>query len=124
MNEKILIIGGDKRQEYMKEFISDSYKEVYHIRYSADTHRLREIESCSHIVLPLPLSKDKKTVYSTDDLCLTVDDMIGLIKPCHTVFASGLDNKALDYFEDNSIEFYGSGYSEAFIGKYSGLYCG
>ncbi len=106
MNEKILIIGGDKRQQYMKEFISDSYTEVYHIRYSADIYRLRDIESYSHIILPLPVSKDKKTVYSTDDLSLSVDDIIDLIRPCHTVFASGLDNKILDYFEDNNIECY------------------
>ena len=106
MNESFLIIGGDARQQYLSEFLSDSNKEVFHVRYSADIWKLDEIENYSHIILPLPLSKDKEMLYSSDNLCVRVEDTLKLIKPCHSVYGSGFDNKTLDYFEDNKIEYY------------------
>lgn len=106
MNESFLIIGGDKRQEYLKKFLSDKFKDVFHVRYPADIGELDEIGSYTHIILPLPISKDKELIYSSDNLCLKIEDVVKLIKPFHTVCSSAYDNKTLDYFEDKNIEFY------------------
>lgn len=105
MNQKALIIGGDKRQEYLKKIIDKEFIEVDHIRYLADVRRLDDIESYSHIILPVPLTKDRENVYSSDKLSLNVDELIKCIKPCHKVFGTGFDNKTLDYFEDKAIEY-------------------
>ncbi len=106
MNESFLIIGGDLRQQYLKIFLQDNNNDVFHIRYPADIWKLDDIDSYSHIILPLPLSKDKEMIYSADNLYLKTEDVVRLIKPCHTVYASGFDSKILDSFEDNKIEYH------------------
>ena len=105
MDLKALIIGGDKRQEYLKKLLEGNFKEVIHIRYPADMWASDEIEEYSHIILPLPVSKDKTHIYSSDNLMLKTEDLICRIKPCHKVFGSGFDNKTLDYFEDKQIDY-------------------
>ena len=105
MDLKALIIGGDKRQEYLKKLLEGTFKEVIHIRYPADMWALDEIEEYSHLILPLPVSKDKTHIYSSDNLKLKTEDLICRIKPCHKVFGSGFNNKTLDYFEDKQIEY-------------------
>jgi dipicolinate synthase subunit A len=106
MNDSFLIIGGDARQQYLKTFLSKKYSDVFHIRYPADIWKIAEADKYSHIILPLPLSKDRQYIYSCDNLCIKTDDVIGLIKPFQTVYSSGFDNKNLDYFEDKGIEYY------------------
>ena len=106
MKEKILIIGGDKRQQYLEKFLRDNSKDVFHLRYPADIWIADEIVNFSHIILPLPVSKDKEYIYSVDNLTVRYEDIISKIKPCHSVFSSGFDNKTLDYFEDNNIEYH------------------
>ena len=105
MNQKALIIGGDKRQEYLKTIIENQFGEVFHIRYSADVWALDEIESFSHIILPIPLSKDGEHIYSADNLYLKSSDLLDLIKPCHKVYGAGFDCKTLDCFEDSQIDY-------------------
>ena len=105
MNQKALIIGGDKRQEYLKEYLDNKFAEVFHIKYPADIWALDEIESFSHIILPVPFSKDKEIIYSNCNLYLKIDDLREYLKPCHKVFGSGFDNKTLDFFEDKQIEY-------------------
>lgn len=105
MENRALIIGGDKRQDYLKKYLNNNFVEVFHIKYPADVWVLDEVESFSHIVLPVPISKDKEFIYSDYNLSVRVDEFIKLIKPCHKVFGSGFDSKTLDYFEDNQIEY-------------------
>ena len=106
MKEKALIIGGDKRQEYLKKHLELKFDEVFYLRDSADISILDEIESYSHIILPLPMSKDKEHIYSVGSLYLRLEDLVSMIKPCHKVFGSGFDSKTIDYFEDKEIEYY------------------
>lgn len=105
MNLKALIIGGDKRQEYLKKYLDCNFSEVFHIRYPADIWALDETESYSHIILPVPFSKDKEHIYSNSDLWLKIEELTEKIKPCHKVYGSGFDNKTLDYLEDKQIEY-------------------
>lgn len=106
MKSNFLIIGGDKRQQYLKKALEEKSYDVFHLKYSADIWVLDEIERFSHIILPIPLSKDKEYIYSKDNLNLTVNELIKYIGPCHTVFGSGFDSKTADFFEDNHIEFF------------------
>ena len=106
MNESFLIIGGDSRQLYLKNFLSQKFKDVIHIRYPADIGLLDDILNYSHIILPLPLSKDKEFIYSADNLCLKIQDVIKLTKSSHTVYSSAYDNITLDYFEDNNVRYF------------------
>ncbi len=105
MDLKALIIGGDKRQEYLKTFLEANFGEVIHIRRPVDLWALDEIEEYSHIVLPLPVSKDKRHICSSDNLGLEIQDVVCRIKPCHKVFGSGFDNMTMDFFEDKQIEY-------------------
>ena len=104
MNQKALIIGGDKRQEYLKNDLDDKFNEVFHLRYAADMWVLEEIESFSYIVLPVPVSKDGEHINSGDNLRFKLCDLLDYIQPCHKIFGSGFDCKTLDYLEDKQID--------------------
>lgn len=105
MKTNFLIIGGDKRQEYLGKALGEKNCDVFHLRYSADIWVLDKIEEFSHIILPLPLSKDKEYIYSKDNLYLTINELTVFLKPCHKIFGSGFNSKIVDYFEDNQIEY-------------------
>ena len=106
MKQKALIIGGDKRQMYLKKFLETKFDDVVHLYSPAQIGVLDEIESYSHIILPLPISKDGENLYTDGNLCMRLSDIIPLLNACHTVYASGFDSKTLDTFEDKNIQYY------------------
>ena len=106
MNQKALIIGGDKRQMYIKKYIESKFGEVFHLYSPADIWVLDETEKYSHIILPVPLSKDRETVYTDGGLCIRIKDVISRIGSCNTVFGSGFDSETLDKFEDKGVQYH------------------
>lgn len=106
MKPEFLIIGGDKRQQYLKKRLEAEFYSVFHIRYPADVSELKKIESYSHIILPVPISKDKRSIYTDDKLDIEINELMRKIKACHIVYGTGFDSKFLDFFEDNSITYY------------------
>ena len=90
MTERYLIIAGDKRQEYLKNILISKGKDVFHIADSADLKELDTLKKYSHIILPVPMSKDKKTVFSIkEDLRIELELLEAKLLPHHKVFAGG-----------------------------------
>lgn len=106
MNQKALIIGGDKRQMYIKKYIESKFGEVFHLYSPADIWVLDETEKYSHIILPVPFSKDRETVYTDGGACIRVDEVISRVSSCHTVFGSGFGSDTLDKLEDKGVEYH------------------
>ena len=94
---KILFIGGDKRMEYTAEKLSENH----------DISRFGGKFSASGgafdvIILPLPLSKDGKTIFAPNEHSpLTFDELfqaIGGFADEHTIVLAGGENPALSEF--------------------------
>lgn len=106
MKPRFLIIGGDDRQLHLKRRLDADFYDTFHLRYPADISALYDIEHFSHIILPIPVSKDKLSVYSTDSLSLSLDELRGKLQSCHIVYGSGFSERFIGYMEEKSITFY------------------
>ena len=101
MKESYLIIGGDIRQEKLKAILEMKGKEVYHILYPADIKELDNAERYSHIVLPVPLTKDGETLYSEcDELKIKLSFLIDKLRDNQKIYGSGL----MPYFNENGLD--------------------
>lgn len=106
MKPRFLIIGGDGRQLHLKRRLDADFYDAFHLRYPADISALYDIELYSHIILPMPVSKDSLTVYSSDSLPLSLDELRDKLQPCHIVYGGGFSDSFLGYMEDKSITYY------------------
>lgn len=88
--EKFLIIGGDKRQKILYDLLKSEGKDVSHMT-ETDTHI---ISSYSHIILPVPISKDGRNIYCSDSgFCLSLNDIADELIKSQTVFGGGFNEK-------------------------------
>ena len=106
MKQRFLIIGGDSRQLYLKKKLDADFYDAFHLRYPADISALYDIESYSHIVLPVPVSKNNLTVYSSDKLNITLSELKKKLLACHTVYGGMFNDSLLIQMEDNNITHY------------------
>ncbi len=87
-----LIIGGDSRQIYMADYLESLGFEVsvYGLpenNKNKISNIKNEIKNFDAVVLPLPVSKDGKYIYSVASLNIATDDIVNSIKPEQAVFA-------------------------------------
>ena len=92
-----ILIGGDTRQLYMADYFESlGYKvSIYGLpdKGRENIYDLRKtINEYDAVVLPLPVTKDEKKIYSLVPMKETIDDIISLLTNNHTVFA-GMINK-------------------------------
>ena len=103
-----MIIGGDKRQIYLKNILADKGCSAFHIAYPADISELYNIGEYSDIILPIPVSKDGFTIYSNSGLDLTFDTLYGEIKTYQRVYGGGIKHDcsgfAVDFTEDKTFK--------------------
>lgn len=109
--EKFLIIGGDSRQLYMADYLE---KLGYKIQIYAlpETGRIccrninEEIKNSDNIILPLPVSKDGKYLFSTVPMKEKIDDFVSLFNENHRVFAGMVSNTLKAKLEKNGSRVY------------------
>lgn len=112
MIKKFLIIGGDSRQLYMSEYLES-------IGYETDLYALPEknkeckpnlkkaVKEADAIILPLPVTKDGKYIFSIVPVKETLDEIIACLDSDKPVFAgmisrgvkSRLEKKNIRYFD-------------------------
>lgn len=100
MNNNILILGGDSRQNYMADYLEEQgfSVEVYGLPENGRkcvTDIKYAIKKAEILVLPLPLSKDGKHLFSCTDCKITTDDIISQLSRNHIVFG-GMINKSIE----------------------------
>lgn len=117
MQDKILIIGGDNRCEYLKSYFENKGKLCCHIQRQKDLFLLEKADEYGVIVLPVPVSRDSKYFFSAYDLKLKITDVAEKINIHHKVFcgAAGDEIKALfkekttfvcDFMNDEAFSYY------------------
>ena len=118
--DNILIIGGDNRQYFMADYFENIGKTVniYGVPESKKRTNIKElsiaVKEADAIILPLPLSKDGKNVYSIIPFRESVDDIADETKSDQFIFAGMLSNstrnklsknrgKVFDYFRRDEV---------------------
>ncbi len=100
MDKKILIIGGDSRQKYMSDFFkSRGYSVTLYGLLETGNKNVSDIKqaikNASIIILPLPLTKNGKHLFSVVPVKETIDEIIAQLNENHIVFA-GMINKNIE----------------------------
>ena len=108
----ILIIGGDKRQLYMADFLEKAGFDISVYGTAENKHKCvenikKEIRKSDAVILPLPVSKDGKSINSTVPINESIDEIISFIGGDTVVFGgminkgieNKLKNKKIKYFD-------------------------
>ena len=120
-NRNIVIVGGDKRQKYLKEYLVQSGFSVdsYGLfDWDDDTDKLKSIiNENSAIVLPLPATRNGKTInmpFSKKEI--SVDHLLPFLGKENLVFGGIIKDDLLSRLRETDIPFVDY-YDEAFIEK-------
>lgn len=118
-SENYLIIGGDSRQLYMADYLE---KLGLNVKIYGLPNKTRaccaslpdEAEKAQNIILPLPVSKDGKYLYSIVPMKETVEEIVSYFTAKHSVFAGMLSkpmeaklskngSRVYDYFKREEV---------------------
>lgn len=120
-NRNIVIVGGDKRQKYLKEYLSGQGLDVSSyglFDWDDDTDKLKGmIDENSVIILPLPATRNGKTVnmpFSKKEI--SVDRLLSFLGKDNLVFGGIIKGDLLSRLRETDIPFIDY-YDEAFIEK-------
>lgn len=105
-NESVIIIGGDKRQEYIYSVLSEDGYDCEIINKSTDN-----IEDClakkRYVILPVPASKDGKNIYcSNKDFIIEYSELGKILTDKHIVFGVGLPKELIYQMNRNNTVYY------------------
>ena len=98
--EKFLIIGGDKRQIYIADYLEKYGKKVSLYALPEKSERCignlkSEIGNFDSVILPLPVTKNNKYFFTVVPIKETIDEVISHINEKHIVFA-GMSGKGIE----------------------------
>ena len=120
-NRNIVIVGGDKRQKYLKEYLSGQGLTVSSyglFDWDDDTDKLKSmIDENSVIILPLPATRNGKTVnmpFSKKEI--EVDRLLSFLGKENLVFGGIIKGELLSRLRETDVP-YIDYYDEAFIEK-------
>lgn len=120
-NNNFVIIGGDKRQKYLGEYLKKcgNSVSVYGLYdWDDDTERLKTlITPKSVIILPLPVSKNGKTIFMPfSKRELPLNRLLSLIGSENKVFGGMFSEDFSDILKEKNIPFYDY-YDSAFVSE-------
>ena len=120
-NRNIIIVGGDKRQKYLKEYLENEGFGVSSyglFDWDDDTDKLKStIDENAVIILPLPATRNGKTInmpFSKKEI--TVDRLLSFLGKDNLVFGGIIKGELLSRLRETNIPFVDY-YDESFIEK-------
>lgn len=112
----LLIIGGDKRMKVFADSFDVDGVKVCHIDNAEKLKTFRDYEEYTHIVLPLPSSKDGRTVFSSDDnFSLTFEKLTENLCERQIVFGGNLHGRLKALLDNKKIQYYDFMENEDFL---------
>ncbi len=110
-NNNFFIIGGDSRQLYMADYLENLGYEVqiYGLpeskRYCCK-NLSHPINNYKNILLPLPVSRDGKHIFSIVSVKESIDELVCLLNENHRIFAGMISNTLKAKLEKNNSKVY------------------
>lgn len=107
-----LIIGGDYRQCYMADYFENKGKtvSVYGVPEAEKRITVKSlsnaVKEADAIILPLPLSKDGKRIFSIVQIKESIDDIAGETRSDQLIFAGMLNSSAQNKLAKNKSKVY------------------
>lgn len=115
MKNKISVIGGDMRQIYLANIMSDK-NEVYifgneHDDLSSKVHIASSLEEAvkdsRFIICPIPFSKDNKHIFTANsEEKILYMDLLGLMTPDKHIFSGPYKTDVIKYAKENNIHLF------------------
>ncbi len=103
----IIIIGGDKRQNELNNILLGKGKKSRYVKSSDEIESEIKIQQGDIIILPVPFSKDKENVYSSDrNFNLKINDVLRKADDTNIIFAGGLSKAIKAYLYEKNIPFF------------------
>lgn len=105
--KSIIIIGGDKRQIHLKNILTDKGYFTRHINSLEENKNLDRISQYDSVMLPVPVSKDGKFIYSYNEILLIeTGEVLENIREGQKVFGGAFSKDMKKYFDEKGIENY------------------
>lgn len=103
----IIIIGGDKRQIELNNILSDNGFNSRYINSTDNAVSEPEIHEGDIIILPVPVSKDKENIYSSDsNFNLKINDVLRKADDTNIIFAGGFSKAVKACLDEKNIPFF------------------
>lgn len=116
MNNHIGVIGGDKRQLYICELLSQKGMKVISIGVDFNNAVLENVtivdslkqvmEECDQIIGPIPFSRDGIHITSNVNPDLSMEDLIEMIQSNHTIIGGNINEKVIKAVENQSATYF------------------
>ncbi|MBQ7294927.1 MAG: hypothetical protein IJW86_01910 [Clostridia bacterium] len=104
--DNFLIIGGDKRMKVLYETLLSKGIEASHIGNMKDLSAFSDYDYYANIILPLPVSKDGRRIFSSDsNFELTFEKLTEHLMPIQKVFGGGFHGRLKALFDNKKIEY-------------------
>lgn len=106
------VLGGDLRQKYLAQYLSENGFQVNtygeHLDCGVRYSTLKDcIRSSDAVILPLPITKDNKTIYVMEDReSLPISDIFNDDLRRRVVFGGMANEMVLSFMENNHVNFY------------------
>lgn len=102
--ESFIIICGDKRQKALVKCLRDSSFKVSHLTKG---EQLKDISLFSHVVLPVPTTKDSVNVYSDDGtVSVKLREVIDALNENQELIGFGFSEEIKEMLEERNIAYY------------------
>lgn len=113
--DTILILGGDKRQEYVYRALKKNGYDC-ELENQSTENIYKKISECRYIVLPVPASKDKKYIYCKNEkFKLSFDSFGEMLGDGHIVFGGCIYKELTNLSERKEIVFFDFNNNENFL---------
>lgn len=110
--ESFIIICGDERQKVLMKCLKDSSFKVSHL---TKAEQLKDIPLFSHVVLPVPATKDSVNVYSDDGtVSVELRRVIDALKEDQELIGFGFSEEIKTILEERNIAYYDISDEEGF----------
>lgn len=113
---KFLLIGGDKRMEVLYKTLLSKGIEACHIGNMKDLTAFSDYGCYANVVLPLPVSKDGRRIFSADgDFDLSFEKLAENLLGIQRVFAGNLHGRLRALLDSKKIEYSDMMLDEGFL---------
>ncbi len=116
---RILIVGGDKRQEYLYDYFCQNQIFCDFLDDDNNKDLIKNIKQYSVVFLPVPLTTDKENIYcKSGKLNIKVNDFFDELSNVNIVFSGNINSEFTETLNKKSVKFFDLLKDESFV-KYN-----
>ncbi len=111
-----IILGGDKRQRVLFDTLLSKGIDTLYVADKSSLSEINSFNSFSHILLPVPVSRDSVNVFSdNENFNLTLDELANKLTRAHTVFGGAYPQKLKASLNEKNITYFDLLQNEDFL---------